>query len=74
MELKEFNNKLAEQFDDCDVLNLKIDTIFRDLDSYDSLTGMSMIATIEDEFGVDIDPDEFKNLKTVRDIFNYINK
>jgi len=74
MELKEFNKLMSEQFDDYDVSKLNINTTFRDLDSYDSLTGMAMIAIIEDEFGVDISPEEFKNLKTVSDIFNFIFK
>ena len=74
MELKEFNKLMSEQFDDYDVSKLNINTTFRDLDSYDSLTGMAMIVIIEDEFGVDISPEEFKNLKTVSDIFNFIFK
>lgn len=39
----------------------------------DSLDLVEAIMNIEDEFGVEIDDEEIKNLKTVGDIVEYIN-
>jgi acyl carrier protein len=45
---------------------------FRDYDEWDSLTLLSVIAMIDEEFGVIIESNDFKKLVTVGDIYNYI--
>ena len=40
----------------------------------DSLDLVEAIMTIEDEFGIEIDDEDVKNLKTVGDILNYISQ
>lgn len=50
------------------------DTRFRDLDDWDSLTGMSILVLLEDSYGKRIPDSIFKSCITFEDIFNYINE
>mgnify|MGYP001552345676 CR=1 FL=1 len=46
---------------------------FRDLDTWDSLTHLSLIAMLDDEYDVQIEEEELKKLHTVNDIFEKAN-
>jgi acyl carrier protein len=46
---------------------------FRDLDTWDSLTHLSLIAMLDDEYDVQIEEEELKKLHTVNDIFEKVN-
>jgi acyl carrier protein len=54
--------------------NLDINTSFRDLDSWDSLTHLSLIAMIDEEYGVAIEDGRFKTIMTLNDLFEEIRK
>jgi acyl carrier protein len=45
---------------------------FRDLEEWDSIANLSLIAAIDDEFDVIIENKEFKNLHTVIDLWDKI--
>jgi len=53
---------------------INMDDDFRSLEVWDSLANLSLVAMIDDEFGVVIESQRFKELKTFRDIFNEIEK
>ncbi len=44
---------------------ISLDDKFRDYEEWDSLANLSLIATIDDEYGVVIPNDEFKKIETV---------
>ena len=44
----------------------------RDLDTWDSLTHLSLIAMLDDEYKVQIEEKEFEKLITVEDLFNKV--
>lgn len=44
MELNEFVENFAEQFDDTDASEITASCVFRDLEEWSSLVGMSVIA------------------------------
>ena len=46
---------------------------FRDLDTWDSLTHLSLIAMLDDEYDVQIEEKELEKLNTVNDIFEKAN-
>ena len=48
MELKEFIENFAEQFDDTEIGDLKPDTDFKELDEWSSLLALSIIAMVDD--------------------------
>ena len=72
MDLKEFIEKFANQFVDDDVNNVHETTIFRELGSWDSLTGMAIITMIQDDYGVTIPVDHFLKLATPTDVYEYV--
>lgn len=72
MELKEFINNFANQFDDTDPSEISGETKFHDLDEWSSLTGMSVIAMVRTEYGKAVTGAEIKSCETVEDLYNLI--
>lgn len=72
MELKEFIESLAEQFDDTDVTEITANCHFRDLEEYSSLIGMSIIALARTQYGKSISGADIRSCQTVEDLFNLI--
>lgn len=70
--MEKFINNFANQLVDQDLSGLTATTIFRELDDWDSLTAMAVIAMIDDEYNVKIDDAEFKKLQTIGDLYNFI--
>ena len=73
MEKEQFLKLVQEQFIDYENINLTYETEFKMLDSYDSLTGMAIIASIEDKYNKIIPVESFRNFVTIQDIYNFIN-
>lgn len=57
-----------------DASNVTLDTKFRDLDEWDSLTGMSIILVLEQNYGVKISDDVFKKFNTFLDVFEFLSQ
>jgi acyl carrier protein len=70
--LEEFVALFAEQFDDTDPSEIKADTVFHDLEEYTSLTALSIIAMIDEEFDVTVKGDDMKSSVTVEDLYNKV--
>ena len=49
MNLKEFISNFADQFDETDASEIKVDTLFHELDEWSSLVAMGVIAFIKTE-------------------------
>lgn len=73
MELKEFTALMKEQYFDAADIVFDEDTDIRSIESFDSLTGMSMMLVIKDNFDLDIDEKQWKSMSTPRQIFEFIN-
>lgn len=71
MEMNEFIEKFAEAVD-MEVEGLTPETIFRELEEWDSLSYLSVIAMMDEEYECQIETAEFKQLKTLADLANYI--
>jgi acyl carrier protein len=72
MEINEFIIQFKGQFIDGDELTIEPATEFRQIGSWDSLTGMSVIVMIEDNYGIIITPDELKQCNTANDLFELV--
>jgi len=73
MEINEFIAKFQDQFIDADELLIKPDTTFRDLGTWDSLTGMAVLVMIKDDYGVDMTDTDLKSCRTVQNIFDFVS-
>lgn len=72
MELNEFVEKFAEQFDDTDPSEIKADTHFRDLDEWSSLVGLSVIAMVDEECDVLLKGEDMRQANTPAELFEII--
>ena len=74
MEIKEFIEHFAEQFDETDISEFKPETVFHDLEEYTSLIALSIILRVDEEYSVTIDGNEMKSCVTIEDLFNLVQK
>lgn len=72
MEIKEFVQNFADQFDDTDTSVFTPETRFRDLEEWSSLIGLSIIAMVDEEYDVTLKGDDIKSSNTIQDIFNKV--
>ena len=72
MEIKDFIQNFADQFDDTDASEITATTNFRDLDEWSSLIALSIIAMVDEEYDVTLKGDDIKNANTVEDLFNTV--
>lgn len=72
MELKEFIANFAEQFDDTDASEIQADTEFRELDEWTSLTALSIIAMVDEEYDVQLKADEMRRAQTIQELFDLV--
>ena len=73
MNQKEFIKNLKNQYVDPEEIQLEMSTKFKELDSFDSLTGMSIIVFIKDEFNIDVSLKDFKAIETVQQLYDHIS-
>lgn len=74
MELNEFVKKFAEQFEDTDASEIKSETKFRDLDEWSSIIGLSIIAMVDEEFGLVLKGDDMRAANTPAELYEIIKK
>jgi len=72
MEINEFIENLAAQFDDTSADQLKPETEFRALSEWSSLIALSIIAMADEEYGVTLKGDDIKGATTVQDLFDVV--
>jgi acyl carrier protein len=72
MDLQEYITKFAGQFDTIDYEDLQADTEFRTLDEWSSMIALSIIAIIDDEYGVTLKGKDIKESKTIGDLYNIV--
>ena len=72
MEIKEFIENFANQFDYTELSELNPQTIFKELDEWSSLIALSVIAMVDEEYDITIKGDDIRNSNTIEDLFNVI--
>lgn len=69
--------KFVEQLKDIlEIENIEVnmEDKFRDYENWDSMAALSVIAMIDDEFGVVINGEDFRQLNTVDDLIQAVKK
>ena len=74
MEIKEFIESFANQFDETEASVFNASTEFKELEEWSSLTALSIIAMADEEYGVILKADDIQNAKTVEDLYNTVLK
>lgn len=72
MELNQFIENFAAQFDDTDASEIKAETVFKELKEWSSLTALSIIAMVDEEYDVRLKGDDIRNTSTVEELFEIV--
>ena len=66
--------KLVQDVLEKDENTVKIEDEFRNFDEWDSLAVLSVLAMINEEYDVTIPRNDFDKLKTLHDLYDYVNQ
>lgn len=72
MEIKDFIQHFAEQFDDTDASVFTPETKFRDLDEWSSLLALSIIAMVDEEYDVLLKGDDMRAANTIDELYQIV--
>lgn len=72
MELQDFIQNLVNLFDDIDTSNFSVLTDFKDNDEWNSLLVLSVIAMVDEEYGIIITSDDIRQAKTIGDLYSIV--
>ncbi len=74
MNIEEFVENFAAQFDETDPATITAETVFKELDEWSSLAALSIIAMVDDEYDVIIKGNDILKSSTIQDLFNIVEK
>ena len=72
MDIKVFIQNFADQFEETDASEITPATDFKSLDEWSSLTALSVIAMVDDEYDVTLKGEDIRNAITVEDLFKTV--
>ncbi|MDR1180524.1 MAG: acyl carrier protein [Bacteroidales bacterium] len=72
MELQEFIEKFAAQFDETDASAFTPETEFKALDEWSSLTALSIISMVDEEYEVLLKGNDIVNAETIDDLYQIV--
>ena len=74
MSLNEFIKNFAFQFDETPMEEIKHDTIYEEIDEWSSLTALSVIAMIDQDYNVGLGSKEIIEANTVEDLYKIVKE
>ena len=75
MEIQKFIRDFASQFEETDITLFNSKTDFKnEIDEWDSLISLSIIAMIDEKYGITIKGEDINNSKTIEDLFILIKQ
>ena len=72
MELQNIIQNIVDLFDDIDTSNFSALTDFKDNDEWNSLLVLSVIAMVDEEYGIIITSDDIRQAKTIEDLYSIV--
>lgn len=72
MEIKEFIENFASNFEETDINSFTPETQFRNLDEWTSLLALSTMAMVSEEYDVELSAEEMRQAKTIEELFNAV--
>lgn len=74
MEINEFVQNFAEQFDETDVAVFTPELAFRELEEWSSFLALGIMAMIKSEYDVAITADEMRSANTIQELYDTVQK
>jgi len=71
--MEKFLENFAAQYDDTDASEFRANTEFKNLAEWSSLTALSIIAMIDEEYDVQLKGDDIRISSTIEELFNLVN-
>ena len=72
MEINNFIENFAAQFEDTDPSVFTPETRFRELEEWSSLSALSVLAMVDEEYDVQLKADEMRKTNTVQELFDLV--
>jgi acyl carrier protein len=72
--MEEFIENFADQFDETDASVFAADTKFKTIAEWSSLSALSIIAMVDEEYDVEINGQDIRSCDTIADLFNLVNE
>lgn len=72
MDKGEFVKNFAYQFFDTNISEFTIDTSFRNIEEWGSLTALTIIAMVDEIYNVKLTGDDIRKSNTIEDIYNIV--
>lgn len=72
MDIEEFIQLFAEQFDETEISEFKPETEFRQLEEWDSMVALMIIAMVDEEYSVKVSGDDIRNSTTIKDLIDVV--
>lgn len=72
MEIKNFIENFADQFEDTDASVFTAETNYRDLDEWSSLKALSILAMIDEEYDVQLKGEEMRATNTIQELYDLV--
>ena len=73
MNIDEFIQNFAEQFDETEASKFTPETVFRDNDEWSSLLALSVMAMVDEEYDVQLSANEMRQANTIQELFDIVN-
>ena len=74
MDITNFILKFSEQFDETDSSLFTPNTQFKTLEEWSSFMALSIIAMVDEEYGVEISGEDIRNTETIEELFNAVKQ
>ena len=72
MNIDNFVKNFASQFEETPIEKFKADTNFREIEEWNSLIALSIIAMVDEEYDAKLTGDDIRNSVTIADIFEKV--
>jgi acyl carrier protein len=72
MTLEEFAKALELEFEDIEPNSLKPETKYRDIENWNSMYALIVIAFVDTNFEVELNAEDLKNSESIKDLYSII--
>jgi acyl carrier protein len=72
MEINDFISNFADQFEQTERSLFTPQTSYRDLEEWDSLIALSVIAMVDEEYNVKLKGDDLRNSRTIQELYDLV--
>ena len=72
MEIETFVKNFAAQFEETDANLFEAKTNYKELDEWSSLLTLSIIAMVDEEYGIIIKGEDIRNPQTIEELFELV--